>query len=149
MFEHYINAVKNYAVFEGRATRPQYWYFILFSMIISIALGIIEVALGWGDEDGGILTGLYSLFILVPSIAVGVRRIHDSNKSGWWILLPFYNLYLLIRKGTDGENRFGPNPNGGMSAPAAAPVAETETPAEPAAEASEAPSETPESTETK
>ena len=129
-------------------------------MIISIALGIIEVALGWGDEDGGILTGLYSLFILVPSIAVGVRRIHDSNKSGWWILLPFYNLYLLIRKGTDGENRFGPNPNGSTSAPAAAPVAEAPAPAPESApvasetemsEASSAdtPAETTESQETK
>lgn len=107
MFQHYISALQNYAVFSGRASRSEYWYFVLFNIIISVVLGMIEVTLGLGDEDGGLLTGIYSLVLLVPSVAVAVRRIHDSDKSGWWILLPFYNLYLLIRKGTVGPNRFG------------------------------------------
>lgn len=109
IIENYKKVVfKNYATFTGRALRSEYWYFVLASVIISIILEMVEGMFGIApDSEESVLSGIYSLLVLVPSIAVGVRRIHDSDKSGWWILLPLYNLYLLIRKGTEGENRFG------------------------------------------
>lgn len=112
IIENYKDVVfKNYTNFEGRVSRAVYWHFFLASFIIAFLLGVVEQMLGFGTKTDMItLTDVYAVLVLVPSIAVGVRRIHDGNRSGWWILLPLYNLYLLIIKGTVGENRFGPDP---------------------------------------
>lgn len=132
-FKHVV--FNNYATFEGRARRSEYWYFVLASFLISVILSILDSILGTQmpvdvatDEKQGLISGVYSLLVLIPSIAVGVRRLHDSNKSGWWLLLPLYNLYLLIRKGTEGANRFGAYTLTPAAAPipAAAPSAPTE-----------------------
>ena len=104
---------ENYANFSGRARRSEYWYFVLACFIISIVLELVESIITSGNgvtmytSDRSAFADLFSLLIFLPSLAVGVRRLHDSDKSGWWILLPIYNLYLLIRKGTVGSNRFG------------------------------------------
>lgn len=105
---YFVKVLKNYAVFSGRARRSEYWYFTLISTIISIILTLIETY----TAIPGIST-VYSLAILVPSIAVGVRRMHDINKSGWFILIPIYNLILACTNGTPGDNQYGPDPKGG------------------------------------
>ncbi|TSJ42808.1 DUF805 domain-containing protein [Mucilaginibacter corticis] len=104
---YYLAVLKNYAQFTGRARRSEYWYFALFSLIISIILMVIGKAIGFMG-----LYNIYSLAVLIPSIAVGVRRMHDVNKSGWFILIPIYNLILACTDGTPGDNNYGPDPKG-------------------------------------
>jgi uncharacterized membrane protein YhaH (DUF805 family) len=91
---------QNYANFKGRASRAEYWWWALFTVILSILLSSIN----------GLLGDLGSLVTLLPSIAVAIRRMHDVDRAGWFILVPFYNLYLVLRRGDAGENRFGPPP---------------------------------------
>ena len=91
---------QNYANFKGRASRAEYWWWALFTVILSILLSSINSSLG----------DLGSLVTLLPSIAVAIRRVHDVDRAGWFILVPFYNLDLVLRRGDAGENRFGPPP---------------------------------------
>lgn len=112
--EHFKNVLKKYAVFTGRSTRPEYWYFVLFSVIISFVLGFIDSMLGLTKEGQGFFSGIFSLVTLIPSIAVGVRRLHDTGKSGWWTLLVFVPILgwipLIIFLATDstpGVNQYG------------------------------------------
>jgi uncharacterized membrane protein YhaH (DUF805 family) len=108
---YYITVLKKYAVFDGRARRAEYWYFVLFNIIIVIVLGIIEVMSGSATlSDQSILVRIYDLAVLIPSIAVGIRRMHDVNKSGWYLLIPLYNLILALTDGTKGDNQYGPDP---------------------------------------
>ncbi|MCW8329734.1 DUF805 domain-containing protein [Photobacterium sp. SDRW27] len=118
----YIHVLKNYAVFKGRARRQEYWYFFLFNVIISIALAFIDSAMGnpGAGEGAGILGTIYSLAILIPSIAVGVRRLHDTDRSGWWMLLGIIPLigalvliYFFVLDSAPGSNEYGPNPKEG------------------------------------
>lgn len=111
----YIGALKKYAVFSGRARRTEYWMFILFNVIIAAVLGFIEGLIG----SPGTISGLYSLAVLIPSLAVLARRLHDTDRSGWWILIglvPFIGALVLlifaVLPGTQGSNRFGPDPKG-------------------------------------
>ena len=123
--------LSKYATFSGRAIRSEYWYFVLFNFLGQILLGIIDGILfdtgsmmhGTGflsfQSEGGPLSGLFSLAILLPSIAVGVRRLHDIGKSGWWlllILLPLIGflvlLYFFVQPSEPGANRYGPGPGG-------------------------------------
>lgn len=106
-FNYYVKVLKNYVNFKGRARRSEYWYFILFNSIISFAVGFVGGILG--DENGS-LGMIYSLGIMLPSIAVAVRRAHDTNHSGWFILIPFYNLYLMFKEGDEGANDYGADP---------------------------------------
>ena len=103
----YLQVLKKYAVFNGRARRSEYWYFALFSTLISIALMLVGATL-----QIPILDSIYSLAVLIPSIGVGVRRMHDVNKSGWFILIPIYNLILACTEGTKGHNDYGNDPKG-------------------------------------
>jgi uncharacterized membrane protein YhaH (DUF805 family) len=110
----YIEVLKKYAVFSGRARRKEYWYFVLFNLIIMIILTIIDLAI-----DSSILSTLYSLAVLIPSIAVDVRRLHDTNRTGWWLLIgliPIIGWIVLIifmvQDSQKGENQYGPNPKG-------------------------------------
>ena len=105
IMNYYLKVLQNYATFSGRARRSEYWYFVLFNVIISIALGFIGGMMGIS-----ILSSIYSLAILVPSIAVGVRRMHDVGKSGWFLLIPIYNLILACTDGVKGENEYGADP---------------------------------------
>lgn len=101
----YLAVLKKYAIFSGRARRSEYWYFVLFDSLILIALQIVGFYIG-----NEILYALYSLAVLIPSLAVGVRRMHDVNKSGWFILIPIYNLILACTDGTAGPNEYGSDP---------------------------------------
>ena len=102
---YYVKVLQNFANFGGRARRSEYWYFVLFNIIISFVLGFIG-----GLSDFTWLSNLYSIAILVPSIAVGVRRMHDVGKSGWFLLIPIYNLILACTEGQKGDNEYGTDP---------------------------------------
>ena len=82
----YLKVLKNYVGFQGRARRKEYWMFVLVNVIVSIVLSIVESI----ADISSVLTGIYSLAILLPSLAVGARRLHDTGKSGWW-LTAFYH----------------------------------------------------------
>jgi uncharacterized membrane protein YhaH (DUF805 family) len=131
---NFSQAVKSvyskYVTFSGRAARSEYWWYTLFSFIVSIVIMFVESALGLGQGavssgdggfsaaySGGILSILWSLGNLLPAIAVGVRRLHDTDRSGWWLLIaliPLIGLIVLLvffcSKGTTGPNRFGGDP---------------------------------------
>lgn len=115
----YLAVWKKYAVFAGRARRKEYWYFALFNVLIVIALGIIDSVTGTFSPQGhvGLLSGLYCLAVLIPALAVSVRRLHDTNRSGWWLLLALVPLagavVLLVfyaQGSKAGENEHGPHP---------------------------------------
>jgi len=91
-------------VFSGRARKKEYWTFFIFNLIITFVLEFIE------GSDVNLLTNIYELAVFIPSIAVGVRRMHDINKSGWYLLIPIYNLILTLTDGTKGDNKYGPDP---------------------------------------
>lgn len=108
---YYLSVLKKYAVFSGRARRAEYWYFFLFNSIVLVLLMIVASVLGVESDEGeSVFTYVYQLAVMIPSIAVSIRRMHDVNKSGWFILIPVYNLILTFRKGSEGENKYGPNP---------------------------------------
>ena len=89
---------RNYAVFEGRARRSEYWWFFLFNVLMQGATGLMDAAL-FGDDSVGLVNGLYSLAVLLPGLAVAVRRLHDVDRSGWWLLIsfiPVIGIVLLI-----------------------------------------------------
>jgi len=94
----YVEALKKYAVFNGRARRKEFWYFALFNCIIGFVLIGIDVATGTYDTEAGIgvLGGVYSLAVLIPCIAVSVRRLHDTDRSGWWLLISLIPLIGAI-----------------------------------------------------
>ncbi len=116
--EWYIGALKKYAEFSGRSRRKEYWLFMLFNFVISIVLGLIDAATGTLDADTGwgVLSGIYGLAVLIPAIAVTVRRLHDIGRTGWWILVAFIpligGLILLVFACLDSkpDNEYGPNP---------------------------------------
>jgi uncharacterized membrane protein YhaH (DUF805 family) len=122
----YFHVLRNYAVFTGRARRKEYWAFFGLNLLIALALGFIEgivIAVSEGSPgDVSVLGTLYQLAILIPSIAVGVRRMHDTDHSGWWLLFPVVNFVLAVSDGTRGPNRFGPDPKDATESDAAAAV---------------------------
>ncbi len=122
-FEFYKNVItKKYAEFNGRATRSEYWYFVLFNVLIMLALSIVGNIIG-GRDVGETLQSLYNLAVLIPSLAVGARRLHDTGRSAWWLLLcliPIIGWIVLIvflaTDTTPGDNKYGSNPKGMNSA---------------------------------
>lgn len=109
----YLKVLKSYATFEGRARRKEYWMFFLVNFLITIGLLVVDIAL----FHIHLLSTLYGLAVLIPSIAVAVRRMHDSDRAGWWLLIMFVPavgwlivVVLLALEGTRGSNRFGPSP---------------------------------------
>jgi uncharacterized membrane protein YhaH (DUF805 family) len=115
----YLEVLKKYAVFDGRARRKEYWMFILFNIIITAVLALIDSLIGTIIRQGGfgLLQGLYDLAVLIPSIAVTVRRLHDTGRTGWWILIGLIPviggivlLIFMLLDSEPGENQYGPNP---------------------------------------
>lgn len=102
--------LSNYAVFRGRASRPEFWWYYLAYAIGALIIGIIDSLIGTNN----ILLALYILALFLPTLAVTIRRLHDSDKRGWWVLIQFIPivgsivmLVFLVTKGTPGDNRFG------------------------------------------
>jgi len=115
----YLTVLKKYAVFTGRARRKEYWMFVLFNIIFYVVAIILDNILGTAIEDlgYGLFYILYTLGVIIPSIAVAVRRLHDIGKSGWWIfisLIPiigvFWFIVLVATDSQAGENEYGPYP---------------------------------------
>ena len=112
----YLTVLKKYAVFSGRARRAEYWMFVLFNIIFAVVAVILDNVLGTAIEDVGygLFYILYGLAVLIPSLAVAVRRLHDIGKSGGWIfivLIPIIgSIWLIVLLATDsqpGENQYG------------------------------------------
>lgn len=119
---NYKEVLRKYTVFTGRASRAEFWYFTLASILISIVLGMF-------GRLGNMLGFVYSIAVLLPTIGVGIRRLHDTNRSGWWFLLlliPVIGWIVLIVfyaiEGDAGDNQYGPNPKGASMTPAPAAV---------------------------
>jgi uncharacterized membrane protein YhaH (DUF805 family) len=111
--EWYIKVLKNYAVFEGRASRQEYWMFFLFHLIISVAIGFVTGFMSAATKtDQTVLGNIYSLAVLIPSIAVSIRRMHDTDRNGWWCIVPIVSLIYSIEAGQVGANKYGPDPKG-------------------------------------
>ena len=118
----YFKVLKQYADFKGRARRKEYWYFFLFNLIATISLVVVDVVFGFFSIEGGmgLLSGLYTLAVIIPSLAVSVRRLHDQNRSGWWMLVSLVPLIggiiitvMMLLKGTAGGNVYGADPLAG------------------------------------
>jgi len=125
---YFLDTIRyRYAKFDGRASRSEYWYFVLFYVLVNLFLVLVDSfvinpMLGATPEQmgqGGFLQLIFALAMLVPSIAIAVRRLHDIGKSGWWFLvafIPVLGLLLLIfffvQDSQPGTNRYGPNPKG-------------------------------------
>ena len=129
--EYMLMPFKRYFDFSGRSRRKEYWMFVVFVIIVSVVLSILDTMLGLGGSTssssefgdgtasasfssrGGILSSIFGLVTLIPSIALGVRRMHDQDRSGWWILVPIANIIMIwFIAGTAGPNRFGQDPKG-------------------------------------
>ena len=115
----YLEVLKKYAVFEGRARRKEYWVFALVNLVITVALMFVDGAVGTIDTEVGlgVLSGVYTLLIVIPGLAVTIRRLHDTDRSGWWWLIslipligPLILLVFLVGASDPDENRFGANP---------------------------------------
>jgi uncharacterized membrane protein YhaH (DUF805 family) len=121
----FVAALKNYTNFHGRARRKEYWYFILINLLVLLALTAIEYSykiktfdVGFGNSMG-LLSSLYLLFIFLPTVAVTTRRLHDTNRSGWWQLLylvPAIGVLVIfictLEDSFPGSNQYGKNPRG-------------------------------------
>ena len=108
----YMEVLRKYAEFGGRARRSEYWWFVLINTLASFALLAVDMFVGTG-----FLYYLYALAVLIPSLAVGVRRLHDTGRSGWWLLIAFIPLIgaiillvFLFQDSEPGTNQYGPNP---------------------------------------
>jgi len=108
MIDWTMEALKKYATFSGRARRKEYWYFVLSMAIVGFVLRFISAIAGMGSALGNI----YNLAIFLPSLATGIRRMHDTDRCGWWILLPIVNIVFLAQDSHIGTNQYGPNPKG-------------------------------------
>jgi len=127
----YLQAFKKYTVFTGRSRRKEYWFFVLFNILVSLALAIVDYFTGtYNARYGmGLLGGLYTLAVLIPAIAVTVRRLHDTGRSGWWfliVLVPIVGgivlLVFMVLDSQPGENAYGPSPKADQPIAAAVPT---------------------------
>lgn len=133
--EWMLMPLKRYAEFSGRSRRKEYWMFALLNLLLSVFIGLVALilyTLDWSEEAMMTVMGplmvagvIYSLIAFVPGIAVTIRRLHDTDRSGWnilWGLVPvigtFMLIYFYVSEGTPGPNRFGADPKSGANAAA-------------------------------
>jgi uncharacterized membrane protein YhaH (DUF805 family) len=117
-FEAISSGFRNYVNFSDRAVRSEYWYWTLFVTIVVVVLGVIDQLLNPGAQMSAFsaVNAIISLALILPGIAVSVRRLHDIDRTGWWLLLgftvigAFVLIYWACQRGTPGPNRFGPDP---------------------------------------
>lgn len=119
--------ISKYVDFSGRARRSEFWYFVLFTFLVGIGTSILDAILGTdydGSTSGGLINTLGSLALFLPSLAAAIRRLHDIDRSGWWILLGIIPIVgwiiVIVWYCTDtkpGDNQYGPDPKNGPSGP--------------------------------
>ena len=114
-WDWYVTAIRKYAVFDGRAGRSEYWYFVLVYFGISIVLGFIDGM--FGAHGMGLLSAVFCVAMVIPSLSIAIRRLHDTDRSAWWLLIgfvPVAGIIILIvffaSVGTQGSNRYGAPP---------------------------------------
>ena len=114
-FDHYVK-------FDGRASRPAFWWWFLFGILVGIGASIIDAIIG----SFGVVSGLAALALLLPNLSVAIRRLHDTGHTGWWVLIsliPIIGFIVLLifylRESDPGENQYGPPPAEGVPAPTA------------------------------
>lgn len=110
----YTDVIRRYAEFDGRSGRPEFWWFTLWNVLITAVVYIVGIVV-LGSGTGVVLADLYGLLVLLPSLGVEIRRLHDTDRTGWWILLafiPIVGVIVLIvfwaGAGTPGPNKYGP-----------------------------------------
>jgi uncharacterized membrane protein YhaH (DUF805 family) len=103
--QYYVKAFQNFTNFKGRARRREYWYFVLFHFLVSVTILLFSNAM----ETPLVHLG-YVLIAFLPGLAVAIRRMHDVGKSGWFVLIPIYNLILACTDGDQGDNSYGLDP---------------------------------------
>ena len=115
----FLKVLQQYSDFDGRARRKEFWIFMLFNWMFGAVASTLDIVLGFSWGYFFLLNGLYSIVLLIPSLAVAVRRLHDIGKSGWMLLIlmipvigGIWMLVLLLREGNSFENEYGPNPKG-------------------------------------
>jgi len=127
----YLQALKKYTVFTGRSRRKEYWFFVLFNILVSMAFAVVDYFTGtYSASYGmGLLGGLYALGVFLPAIAVTIRRLHDTDRSGWWILIVLvpiiggiWLLVLMLFDSQPGDNKYGPSPKADQPVGAALPT---------------------------
>ncbi|MCL0054968.1 DUF805 domain-containing protein [Dehalococcoidia bacterium] len=111
------NAVKSgfqgYFGFGGRSTRAEYWWFVLFTTIASVVLNIVDMLIGTTSGSTGLLSGIFSLAVLIPQLALSFRRLHDIGRSAWWLFIALTGIGIILlivwycKSGDDGENQYG------------------------------------------
>lgn len=113
----YLEALRKYAVFSGRSRRKEYWFFTLFNFLAAVGLSMVDLMRSGVAADFSLLASIYSLVVLLPSLAVTVRRLHDVGRSGWWILIAFVPLLgflvllvFLLQDSQPHANEYGPSP---------------------------------------
>jgi uncharacterized membrane protein YhaH (DUF805 family) len=107
----FLGGLKKYAVFAGRASRTEYWMFLLVAVLIAFVVGFVDGATAAASRSsGGALVGLYQLVMFLPTLAIAVRRMHDVDHSGWWAIVPVASLLIALQEGQRGRNRFGDDP---------------------------------------
>jgi uncharacterized membrane protein YhaH (DUF805 family) len=106
------SGLQNYVNFSGRARRSEYWYLFLFQVIVLVVARILDSVIGTAP----LLYLVAALALFLPVLGAGIRRMHDTNRSGWWILLPIVNIIFLASEGTPGDNQYGPNPTAAPTA---------------------------------
>ena len=120
----YLDAWKNYFTFTGRSRRKAYWMFVLFNIIAIVLANVIDNVLGLAGAEGyGPISAIYGLAVFIPGLALAIRRLHDTGRTGWWMLLGFLPvigiIILIVFFVTDsqpGSNPYGPNPKDTLAA---------------------------------
>jgi uncharacterized membrane protein YhaH (DUF805 family) len=115
----YLEVLKKYTVFEGRSRRSEYWYFALYNLLISVVLTLVDLGIGTYDHKAriGLFGAIYALAVFIPGLAVAIRRLHDTNRRGWWLLIAFVPIagaivliVFMVVDSDSGENQYGANP---------------------------------------
>jgi uncharacterized membrane protein YhaH (DUF805 family) len=123
--EAIASGFQNYATFTGRASRSEYWYWVLFATLVNIAANILDLGL-FPDLPWSPIGNLVGLALLLPGVSVSARRLHDIDRTAWWLLLGLTGIGMIVLiywdcvRGTEGDNRFGPDPLAGHRNPALA-----------------------------
>jgi uncharacterized membrane protein YhaH (DUF805 family) len=117
---------KKYVTFSGRASRSEYWFWVLFTIIGGIVAGTLDYAIFSDNDFASPLDAIFNLICFLPSLAVGIRRLYDIGKTGWWVLIAFTIIGIIVlivwacQKSDTGPNAYGPEPVGVTTQPATA-----------------------------